>query len=55
VDKKQKSEKQKISKIVIAHGGMTQITEEREEHVYTIRNRDTSARTVVIEHPARPG
>lgn len=55
VDEKQKSEKQKITKIVITHGAMTQITEEREEHIYTIRNRDTSARTVVIEHPARPG
>ncbi len=55
VDEKQKSERQKITKIVIAHGAMTQITEEREEHIYTIRNRDTSARTVVIEHPARQG
>jgi hypothetical protein len=55
VDEKQKSEKQKITKIVIAHGVMTQITEEREEHIYTIRNRDTSARTLVIEHPARTG
>ena len=55
VDEKQKSEKQKITKIVIAHGAMTQMTEEREEHIYTIRNRDTSGRTVVIEHPARPG
>jgi archaellum component FlaC len=34
---------------------MTQMTEEREEHTYIIRNRDTLARTVVIEHPARPG
>jgi cell division protein FtsB len=55
VDEKQKSEKQKITKIVIAHGVMTETTEEREEHIYTIRNRDTSARTVVIEHPARQG
>jgi hypothetical protein len=55
VDEKQKSEKQKITRIVIAHGAMTQITEEREEHIYTIRNRDSSARTVVIEHPARQG
>jgi hypothetical protein len=55
VDEKQKSEKQKITKIVIAHGAMTQMTEEREEHIYTIRNRDTSGRTFVIEHPARPG
>jgi len=55
VDEKQKSEKQKIAKVVIAHGAMTQMTEEREEHIYTIRNRDASARTVVIEHPARQG
>jgi hypothetical protein len=55
VDEKQKSEKQKITKIVIAHGAMTQMTEEREEHIYTIRNRDTSVRIVVIEHPARQG
>jgi len=55
VDEKQKSERQKITKVVIAHGAMTQMTEEREEHIYTIRNRDTSARIVVIEHPARQG
>ena len=55
VDEKQKSEKRKITKIMIAHGTMTQMTEEREEHIYTIRNRDTSPRIVVIEHPARQG
>jgi hypothetical protein len=40
---------------VIAHGTMTQSTQERQENTYTIRNRDTSTRTVVIEHPARAG
>ena len=34
---------------------MTQSTQERQENTYTIHNRDTSARTIVIEHPARPG
>jgi hypothetical protein len=34
---------------------MTQSTQERQENSYTIRNRDTSTRTLVIEHPARPG
>jgi archaellum component FlaC len=34
---------------------MTQSTQERQENTYTIRNRDASTRTVVIEHPARPG
>ena len=55
VDAKQKSEKEKVTKVVIAHGAMTQTTEEREERTYTIRNRDTSPRTVIIEHPARTG
>jgi len=55
VDAKQKAENQHVTKIVIAHGAMTQTTQERQESSYTIRNRDTAARTVVIEHPARSG
>ena len=55
VDAKQKAENQRVTKIAIAHGSMTQSTQERDENTYTIRNRDTSSRTVVIEHPARPG
>jgi hypothetical protein len=55
VEAKQKSENQRVTKVVIAHGALMQTTQEREENTYTIRNRDTSARAVVIEHPARPG
>jgi hypothetical protein len=55
VDAKQKAENQRVTKVVIAHGTLMQSTQEREENTYTIRNRDTSRRTVVIEHPARPG
>ena len=55
VDAKQKAENQRVTRVFIAHGLMTQSTQEREENTYTIRNRDTSQRTVVIEHPARPG
>jgi archaellum component FlaC len=55
VDAKQKAEKQRVTRVIIAHGSMMQSTQEREEHTYTIRNRDTASRTVVIEHPARPG
>jgi hypothetical protein len=55
VDARQKAETQRVTKVIIAHGTMMQSTQEREEHTYTIRNRDTSARSVVIEHPARPG
>jgi len=55
VDAKQKSENQRVTKCVIAHGTMTQTTQEREESTYTIRNRDTDKRVLVVEHPARPG
>jgi archaellum component FlaC len=55
VDAKQKADNQRVTNIAIAHGSMTQSTQEREENTYTVRNRDTSTRTVVIEHPARPG
>jgi archaellum component FlaC len=55
VDAKQKADNQRVTKVIIAHGTMTQSTQERQENTYTIRNRDASPRTVVIEHPARPG
>jgi hypothetical protein len=55
VEAKQKADNQRVTKVLIAHGSMTQSTQERQENIYTIRNRDTSGRTVVIEHPARPG
>jgi len=55
VDSKLKSDNQRVTKLVIQHGVMTQSTQERQENTYTIRNRDTAARTVVIEHPARAG
>jgi hypothetical protein len=55
VDAKQKAENQRVTRVFIAHGLMTQSTQERQENTYTIRNRDASTRTVVIEHPARPG
>ena len=55
VDAKQKSENQRVTRVVIAHGTMMQTTQERSENTYVIHNRDTTPRVVVIEHPARPG
>jgi len=55
VDAKQKADNQRVTKVVIEHGVMTQSTQERQENTYIIRNRDTSSRAVVIEHPARAG
>jgi hypothetical protein len=55
VDAKQKSDNQRVTKVVISHGTMMQSTQERQENTYVIRNRDAAGRTVVIEHPARVG
>jgi hypothetical protein len=55
VDSKQKSERQRVTRVVIARGIMTYMSEALQEMAYTIRNRDTSARTVVIEHPIQNG
>jgi hypothetical protein len=55
VDAKMKAQSQHVTKVVIAHGAMTQTTQERQENTYTIRNRDTAKRVLVVEHPARPG
>jgi hypothetical protein len=55
VDAQQKADHQRVTKVMIAHGTMTQSTQERQENTYTIHNRDTSTRTVVIEHPSRSG
>ncbi len=55
VDAKQKADNQRVTKVIIEHGTMTQSTQERQENTYTIRNRDTAPRGLVIEHPARPG
>ena len=42
-------------RVAIAHGVMIRTSEVREKNTYTIRNEDTSQRTLIIEHPARPG
>ena len=55
VDARQKTENQRVTKIAIAHGTMMQSTQERQESTYTIRNRDSEKRVLVVEHPARPG
>jgi hypothetical protein len=55
VDGKQRAESQRVTSVTIAHGVMVQLMQERQENTYTIHNRDTAARTIVIEHPARAG
>ena len=55
VDAKEKAASQRVTRISISHGAMIQSTEERQEETYTIRNRDTALRTLIVEHPARAG
>lgn len=55
VDAKQKADNPHVTKISIAHGAMIQSTDERQEETYTIRNRDTAPRVLILEHPARAG
>jgi len=55
VDAKEKTDHQRVTKVSIAHGAMVQSTEERQEETYTIRNRDTAPRLLILEHPARAG
>lgn len=55
VDTKQESESQRVTRVRILRGMMIHTSELRERKTYTIRNEDTTARTAVIEHPARPG
>jgi hypothetical protein len=55
VDAKNESEPQKISKVRIVKGSMIQTSQIRQEISYTIRNDDTTPRTILIEHPLRTG
>jgi len=55
VDTKQESESQRVTRVRILRGVMIHTSELRERKTFTIRNEDTAARTVVIEHPVRSG
>jgi hypothetical protein len=46
---------QHVSKVKIARGTMTQISELHESTLYTVRNQDETVRTLIIEQPARVG
>ncbi|HEX2711387.1 MAG TPA: hypothetical protein VHM88_04075, partial [Candidatus Acidoferrales bacterium] len=52
-DTRLESEQQRVARVRILRGVMTQTSELRERKTYTLRNEDTTPRTVVIEHPLR--
>ena len=55
VESRRESESQRMRRVRIEHGVLIETVEEREHKTYTVRNEDTSPRTIVIEHPARAG
>lgn len=54
VDTKDESTRERVTRVLIARGTMATISEEREKKIYIVRNEDTTPRTLLIEHPARP-
>jgi len=49
------SEQQRVTRVRVSRGIMTQENEVRERKTYTFRNEDTQPRSVIVEHPVRPG
>jgi hypothetical protein len=54
VDTKMESSRERVTRVTISRGGMLTVSEDREKKTYIVRNEDTTPRTVVIEHTARP-
>src|SRR6266849_1031921 len=46
---------QHFARVRIAHGVMIRTSEHREYKTYTVRNEDTSPRTLILEYAERPG
>jgi len=45
----------RATRVSISRGLIVQRSEERQQRTYTVRNEDTEARVLIIEHPARAG
>jgi hypothetical protein len=54
VEAAKNSQPQHITRVKISKGVLTQVSELQEKTRYTARNQEDAARTLVIEHPARP-
>jgi hypothetical protein len=55
IDSRQGDDRRLISRVVTQRGVLVEHREQRTRRVYTIRNNDTTDRTVIIEHPIRTG
>ncbi len=49
------SDQQRVTRVLVSQGVMKHVSEILEKKTYTFRNEDSSARTVIIEHPVRAG
>ncbi len=49
------SQRQRVSRVVVANGTMVHHSSVLEQRTYTIRNNDGTARTMLLEHPVRSG
>jgi Domain of unknown function (DUF4139) len=54
LDTKLESSRERVTRVRMYRGAMTTTSEDREKKTYIVRNEDTTPRTLVIEHPARP-
>jgi hypothetical protein len=55
IDARRGDDQQRVSRIRINRGVAIQQSEQTSRRVYSLRNNDTTARTVIVEHPIRPG
>jgi hypothetical protein len=55
IDARRGDDQHRVSRIRINRGVAVQQTDETSRRLYTLRNNDATARTVIVEHPIRPG
>jgi hypothetical protein len=55
VSARSSTDRQRVARVVVAKGILTLHSEIQEARTYTFRNEDSAARTVIVEHPVRPG
>jgi hypothetical protein len=55
VSSKNSNEQERVTRVRVLRGVMTQESEVREKKTYTFRNEDTSPRVAIVEHPVRAG
>jgi hypothetical protein len=55
VEAVQNSRPQHVTLVKISKGLLTQVSEQEQRTLYTVRNQEDHERTLVVEHPSRPG